>query len=61
VAEQLVATDYQTIAPAMRGCGGSIFLDPNTPRNGQTTALAQDAIDLLDHLAIQKVTLVGHD
>jgi pimeloyl-ACP methyl ester carboxylesterase len=61
VAEQLVAAGYQTIAPSMRGCGGSIFLDPNTPRSGQTTALAQDAIDLLDHLGIQKVTLVGHD
>jgi pimeloyl-ACP methyl ester carboxylesterase len=61
VAEQLVAAGYQTIAPSMRGCGGSVFLGPDTPRSGQTTALAQDAIDLLDHLGIQKVTLVGHD
>jgi pimeloyl-ACP methyl ester carboxylesterase len=45
----------------MRGCGSSVFLDPDTPRSGQTTALAQDAIDLLDHLGIAKVTLVGHD
>jgi pimeloyl-ACP methyl ester carboxylesterase len=61
VATQLVAAGYQTIAPSMRGCGDSVFLDPNTPRSGQTTALAQDAIDLLDHLGIEKVTLVGHD
>jgi pimeloyl-ACP methyl ester carboxylesterase len=61
VAAQLVAAGYQTIAPSMRGCGDSVFLDPDTPRSGQTTALAQDAIDLLDHLGIEKVTLVGHD
>jgi pimeloyl-ACP methyl ester carboxylesterase len=61
VAEQLVAAGYQTLAPSMRGCGGSTFLDATTPRSGQTTALAQDAIDLLDHLSIEKVVLVGHD
>jgi pimeloyl-ACP methyl ester carboxylesterase len=61
VSVQLVAAGYQTVAPSMRGCGGSVFLSPDTPRNGQTTALAQDAIDLLDHLGIEKVTIVGHD
>jgi pimeloyl-ACP methyl ester carboxylesterase len=61
VATQLVAAGYQTIAPSMRGCGGSVFLNPDTPRSDQTTALAQDAIDLLDHLGIKKATLVGHD
>jgi pimeloyl-ACP methyl ester carboxylesterase len=61
VATQLVAAGYQTIAPSMRGCGGSVFLNPDTPRSGQTTALAQDAIDLLDHLGIKKANLVGHD
>ncbi|MGI4886892.1 MAG: alpha/beta fold hydrolase [Janthinobacterium lividum] len=61
VAEQLVAAGYQTLAPSMRGCGGSVFLDSDTPRSGQTTALAQDAIDLLDGLGIEKVVLVGHD
>ncbi len=45
----------------MRGCGGSIFLSRDTLRSGQTTALAQDVIDLLDHLGIKKVTLIGHD
>ncbi|RYY12809.1 MAG: alpha/beta hydrolase, partial [Cytophagaceae bacterium] len=61
VSAQLIAAGYQTIAPSMRGCAGSVFPDPNTPRSGQVTALAQDAIDLLDHLGIAKVTLVGHD
>lgn len=45
----------------MRGCGGSVFPNPDTPHSGQTTALAQDAIDLLDHLGIEKVVQVGHD
>ena len=61
VSEQLVAAGYQTIAPSIRGCGDSVFLHADTPRSGQTTALAQDAIDLLDHLGIDKVVLVGHD
>ncbi|MGI4835855.1 MAG: alpha/beta fold hydrolase [Janthinobacterium lividum] len=61
VSEQLVGAGYQTLAPSMRGCAGSAFLAMDTMRSGQTTALAQDAIDLLDALGIEKVTLVGHD
>ena len=61
VAERLVANGYQTLALSIRGCGGSVFLGADTPRSGQSTALAQDAIDLLDHLGIDKVVLVGHD
>ena len=61
VAEQLIAAGYQTIAPSVRGCGGTTFLHPDTPRSGQVTALAQDAIDLLDGLGIERVTVVGHD
>ena len=61
VSTQLVAAGYQTIAPSMRGCAGSVFLSSDTMRSGQVTALAQDAIDLLDHLGIEQVTLVGHD
>ena len=61
VARQLVAAGYQTIAPSVRGCANSVFLAADTPRSGQMTALAQDAIDLLDHLGIGKVVLVGHD
>jgi len=61
VVELLLAAGYQTLAPSMRGCAGSMFPDPNTPRSGQTTAQAQDAVDLLDQLGIDKVILVGHD
>ncbi|RZK57201.1 MAG: alpha/beta hydrolase, partial [Hymenobacter sp.] len=61
VVPQLIAAGYQTIVPSVRGCGGTVFLDPTTMRSGQSTALAQDTIDLLDGLGIDKVTLVGHD
>ena len=61
VVEPMLAAGYQTLAPSMRGCGGSVFTSPDTPRSGQTTAQTQDAIDLLDHLGIDKVVLVGHD
>lgn len=57
----LLAAGYQTLAPSMRGCGGSVFLDPDTPRSGQTVAQAQDAIDLLDQLGIAKAVVLGHD
>lgn len=61
VVEPLLAAGYQTLVPSMRGCGGSVFPNLDTPRSGQTTAQAQDAIDLLDYLGIDKVVLVGHD
>ena len=61
VVEPLLAAGYQTLVPSMRGCGGSVFPNPDTPRSGQAVAQAQDAIDLLDHLGIAHVVLVGHD
>ncbi|OUJ67768.1 alpha/beta fold hydrolase [Hymenobacter crusticola] len=61
VVEALLAAGYQTLAPSMRGCGGSTFLDPDTPRSGQAVAQAQDAIDLLDQLDIDRAVVVGHD
>jgi pimeloyl-ACP methyl ester carboxylesterase len=45
----------------MRGCAGSVFRDASTPRSGQVTAFAQDAIDLLDALGVSTATVVGHD
>jgi pimeloyl-ACP methyl ester carboxylesterase len=39
-AEQLVAAGYQTLAPTMRGCGGSIFLGPGLGGGDQPNALS---------------------
>ncbi|MEO7202197.1 MAG: alpha/beta hydrolase, partial [Candidatus Tumulicola sp.] len=45
----------------LRGFGPSRFLHQKTFRDGRGVALAQDAIHLLDLLAIQRCTVVGHD
>lgn len=52
---------YSTIAPYLRGYGATTFRDPSVVRSGQVVALAQDVIDLLDVLGLEKVVFVGHD
>lgn len=61
VLERLHAAGYRTIAPSLRGFGATRFLEVETMRSGQVTALAQDVIELLDALRLDRVTLVGHD
>ncbi len=61
VVDGLVQGGFSTIAPWLRGYGSTTFRDPATMRSGQVTALAQDAIDLLDALGIERVTVLGHD
>lgn len=52
---------FRTIAPFLRGFGGTRFLSPDTPRVSVVAALAQDALDLMDRLKIQRFGMVGHD
>jgi pimeloyl-ACP methyl ester carboxylesterase len=47
--------------PHLRGYGTTRFLSTGTFRNGQPAALAQDTIDLMDALKIQKAILAGFD
>jgi pimeloyl-ACP methyl ester carboxylesterase len=61
MAQHLHAAGYRTIAPYLRGTAPTQFLDPSTPRVGSGVALAQDAIDLLDALQLDRVAVVGHD
>jgi pimeloyl-ACP methyl ester carboxylesterase len=61
VAAALHAAGWSTLTPALRGCGGTRFRSPGTPRDGRGVALAQDAIDLLDALGLAAVPVVGHD
>lgn len=61
VAVGLNEAGLRTIVPALRGFAPTRFLDPATPRTGQIAALAQDAIDLLDALGLQRVAIAGHD
>jgi pimeloyl-ACP methyl ester carboxylesterase len=61
VAPILAAAGYRVIVPSLRGYGGTRFLSPDTPRNGQQAALAVDAIALLDALKIDKAVVAGCD
>jgi pimeloyl-ACP methyl ester carboxylesterase len=52
---------FRTIAPFLRGFGATRFLASETPRVGVAAALAQDALDLMDRLGIQRFSVIGHD
>ena len=61
VAAHLAAAGFRTVAPATRGCGGTLFRDASIPRTAEVTTLAHDALELLDVMGIQKATVIGHD
>ena len=61
VAPALTAAGYRVIIPYARGYGSTRFLSGTTARNGQPAALAQDVIELMDALKIQKAILGGYD
>lgn len=61
VAPALSAAGYRVIVPYLRGYGATTFLSADTPRNGQQSALALDAIALLDALNIKKAVIGGCD
>jgi pimeloyl-ACP methyl ester carboxylesterase len=61
LAHQLHAGGWRTVTPYLRGSGPTRFRSEGTPRVGTGVALAQDAIDLLDGLGIERCAVVGHD
>lgn len=61
VAPHLTSAGFRVVAPYLRGCGPTRFLDEETPRSGQLAALGQDVVDLIDALELERVALVGHD
>ena len=61
VARHLHESGWRTIVPALRGSGATRFRSPDAPRDGREVALAADAIDLLDALGLERVSVVGHD
>jgi pimeloyl-ACP methyl ester carboxylesterase len=61
VAPTLSAAGYRVIVPYLRGHGETRFLSDRTPRNGQQSALALDAIALLDALKIERAIVGGCD
>lgn len=52
---------FRTIAPSLRGFGGTQFRRAETFRSGQLAALGQDLLDCLDALGIERCAVIGHD
>jgi pimeloyl-ACP methyl ester carboxylesterase len=61
VAPLLAAAGYRVIVPYLRGYGTTRFLSNDTIRNGQPSALAVDAVALMDALKIQNAIIAGFD
>jgi len=61
VAPLLADKGYRVIMPYVRGCGPTQFLSSETFRNGEPAAAAQDVIDLMDALKIEKAIFGGFD
>ncbi len=61
VAPLLAAKGYRVIVPYLRGYGTTRFLSSDTLRNGQPSAIAVEAIALMDALKIDKAVLGGCD
>jgi pimeloyl-ACP methyl ester carboxylesterase len=57
----LASAGYRVIVPYLRGYGTTRFLANETPRNGQQSVLAVDAIALMDALHIQNAIIGGFD
>ena len=61
VAPLLAAAGYRVIVPHLRGYGTTRFLSSEALRNGQPSALASDALALMDALKIRQAVLAGFD
>ena len=61
VAPFLAGQGHRVIVPHLRGYGSTTFLSGDTMRNGQQSALAVDAVKLMDALKIDRATVAGFD
>jgi pimeloyl-ACP methyl ester carboxylesterase len=61
VAPILSGAGFRVIMPYLRGYGPTTFRSDATLRNGQPAALAQDLVDLMDALRIDRAILGGFD
>jgi pimeloyl-ACP methyl ester carboxylesterase len=60
-AARLGSAGYRVIVPSLRGHGATRFVSERTMRNGQQSALAVDALALLDALRIPTAIIGGFD
>src|SRR6202048_1505612 len=61
VPPRLASAGFRVIVPYLRGYGTTSFLSSETFRNGQPSALALDAIALMDALKIDRAIVGGFD
>jgi pimeloyl-ACP methyl ester carboxylesterase len=61
VAPLLATRGFRVVVPHLRGYGATRFLSSQTPRTGQQSALALDAIALMDALKIERAIVAGCD
>src|SRR5919108_2386242 len=61
VVPPLVAAGYRVLVPYLRGYGPTHFLDPAAPRMAQQAAIAQDLLDFMDALGLERAGLAGYD
>ena len=61
VSPRLAAAGHRVIIPYLRGYGSTSFLSSETFRNGQPSALALDAIALMDALKLDSAIVAGFD
>jgi pimeloyl-ACP methyl ester carboxylesterase len=61
VAPPLAAAGHRVLVPYLRGYGPTHFLDPAAPRMAQQAAIAQDLIDFMDTLGLERASLAGYD
>ncbi|MGI3781458.1 MAG: alpha/beta fold hydrolase, partial [Janthinobacterium lividum] len=61
VAARLGAEGYRVLLPEWRGTGATRFRTEDTVRDATAAALAQDVLDLVDVLGLDRFAVVGHD
>ncbi len=61
VAPPLAAAGYRVLVPYLRGYGPTRFLNDAEPRMAQQAAIAQDLMDFMEALGLQRVALSGYD
>ena len=61
VAPPLAAAGHQVLVPYLRGYGPTRFLEAAAPRMAQQAAMAQDLLDFMDALGLDRVGLAGYD
>jgi pimeloyl-ACP methyl ester carboxylesterase len=61
VAPVLNRAGCRTFAPWLRGFGATRFHSATTMRSGQMVAMAQDALDFMSAISVERFAVVGHD